>query len=352
MEPHLGGVLAVTDKLQLEFINKRIKGCQSICFAIQSLGSSRVPVNPVVANKLYDTVCLSKLCYGMELMDLDTDTIVSLEQCHSHNAKVFQGLPQQTANIGGLRTIGWKSILCKLEQNRLMFMWKILMLPTTNLYKRLLVRRIVQLVNDWSGRGPIWQCLQTCDKYNILDDVVQCVLEGDYPSINEFRKNVKQAISEKYEKSWRMSCIMYKSVAMLHTKDGVKMSVWWTHANQYPEDYIKCRLMIRLILDVWHLGRELCKLCNGYFANSLEHILFDCKSMEAKRANLWTVVELECPGQLSIELLQMNVKQRCRFILNGLLCEYIHEWYAVNTSLLHFVHGLYYDYYNTVKELD
>ena len=41
--------------------------------------------------------------------------------------------------------------------------------------------------------------------------------------------------------------------------------------------------------------REMCKVCNGYLANSLEDILFESKYMETKWANLWRTVELECP---------------------------------------------------------
>ena len=78
--------------------------------AMQSIGSHRVPVSPLVANKLYKSVVMPKLLYGMEAMHVGQEENQEMESFQIESAKLLQGLPKQTANAGGMTTIGWNSV--------------------------------------------------------------------------------------------------------------------------------------------------------------------------------------------------------------------------------------------------
>jgi len=97
---HLGVVLSNKEEYIYEDVEKRILGCKNICYVTKGLGSRKVPITPVTSTKLYNSVCLPKLCYGMEIMNLNEKCIESVERFHCNMAKDQQGLPQRSSNIG------------------------------------------------------------------------------------------------------------------------------------------------------------------------------------------------------------------------------------------------------------
>ena len=62
---------------------------------------------PVTASKLYWNVCIPKLTYGFEVMDINSQSMEKLVTFHYHAAKCVQGLPDQAVNIGTLALVGW-----------------------------------------------------------------------------------------------------------------------------------------------------------------------------------------------------------------------------------------------------
>ena len=69
-------------------------------------------------------------------------------------------------------------------------MWRILMLPMNCLYKCILVRRIMHIVNDVTRdkNGPIYKILQTCKKYDLLDFVMDSITSADYVNVKQWEK--------------------------------------------------------------------------------------------------------------------------------------------------------------------
>ena len=130
-ETHLGVPLAVNMSDQLQSIKERVTSCKYVCYGISSLGDHNTPLSPIVATKLYKSVCLPKLCYGAAILDLNSECINTMESFHSNCSKMFQGLPVQSASPGSLGNLGWQSIEAVIDLMRLMFMWKILTLPMT-----------------------------------------------------------------------------------------------------------------------------------------------------------------------------------------------------------------------------
>ena len=106
MEPYLGTVLTPMSRKVHDYINKRIESCQSVCYASQSLGSKTVPVTPVILSKLYYATCIPKLCYAIEIMDVKDNMLQGMEKFHTKNAKMFQGLMENSCNVGSLKMMG------------------------------------------------------------------------------------------------------------------------------------------------------------------------------------------------------------------------------------------------------
>ena len=138
--------MATEDKYEVEYIKGRIAECKAICYGIHSIGSYRVPISPVVANKLYKDVCMPKLCYGAELMEIIKQSLYEMETFHCQSAKLIQGLPTQSSNSGSIFTIGWHSIEATVDIMRLMFLWRVLSMSMSNIYKVIMLRRIFEIL--------------------------------------------------------------------------------------------------------------------------------------------------------------------------------------------------------------
>ena len=181
-ETHLGVGLVTSKQNEVEYIKSRITSCKSVCYGVQSLGSYSTPVSPIVASKLYKSVCIPKLCYGVEVMDIETDTLSCMEQFHSSSSKIFQGLPIQSASVGSVWNIGWLSIESIIDIMRLMFLWRILRLPMTCMYKVILLQRMLMLLHKEKGQGPTWNIITTCAKYGLMEFVINSIESGIYMS--------------------------------------------------------------------------------------------------------------------------------------------------------------------------
>ena len=167
------------EKYEHDYILGRIESCKSICFATQSIGSHRVPVTPVTASKLYWQVCIPKLCYGLEVMTLSDKSKDSLEHFHTIMSKQIQGLPSQCANPGSTSTIGWKPLETYIDIMRLMFLWRLLLLPISCFYKTVILQRFETIV--YSSRkhcGPVWHMIETCKKYGLLEIVIDSLQDS------------------------------------------------------------------------------------------------------------------------------------------------------------------------------
>ena len=157
-ETYLGTPLATDANAERNFIEKKIKSCRSMCYATQSLGTLSYPLSPNIASKLYLSACIPKLLYGVEIINVDDQSLEKLESFHANSAKLFQGLPGNACNVGSIGTIGWSSIRAKIDIMRMLFLWRILWLPMTNLYKTLLVKMIVTFMEGESyktAKGPL-----------------------------------------------------------------------------------------------------------------------------------------------------------------------------------------------------
>ena len=154
-ETHLGVVLATDVKYENECIKQRIVSCNNINYGIQSLGSYVVPVNAKVSSKLHRSVTIPKLCYGVEVLDISDVALQQLETFQCKCAKVMQALPIQTANVGSITTLGFKTIEATIELMRLLFLWRTLLLPISSIYKIILLRRLLQITTQGFGKGPV-----------------------------------------------------------------------------------------------------------------------------------------------------------------------------------------------------
>ena len=307
-------------------------------------------MSPIVATKLYNSLCLTKLCYGMELLDLDHDCINSLESFHCNSAKLFQGLPVQSASPGAIGNLGWQSVQTVIDIMRMLFMWRILCLSTMCIYKKFMLKRIIELLAMGYGSGPTWNILCTFKKYGMLQMLVESVENGVYMSYPQFKMYVKNVVSARDFNKWRINSTLFKSlVHVTLDKPSHNMLGWITFLDKHPLMYKECKCAINLLLNTYRCGSKMCTLCTVISSDSIEHILFECSSGEVIRNELWRKVLNSCPNAMARELNKMSCISKVSFILNAFNCIYINEWSSLYMDMCNFIFIMYSNYYRKAK---
>ena len=132
--------------------------------------------------------------------------------------------------------------------------------------------------------------------------------------------------------------------------DGCMLQWWWS-AYKSPQFTKQCKLIVKLLLNVYQLGKNMCNQCTLYTHNSVQHILFECSSNIETRNKYWKRVIESCPDQLAQELNRMMIQERAKFLLNAMNCKYVPEWTSLYTNVALFIYCVYNEYYEKSKEL-
>ncbi len=120
------------------------------------------------------------ITYGLEVTEITDEAINMLENSHWASAKEIQNLPQNTPNPAVLPQIGWFTLNGHIDFMRLMFLWRIFLMPSMNIYKIVAIHRIVDYFSNITRKGPIRMILETARKYDLLDVIKDSVFEGFY----------------------------------------------------------------------------------------------------------------------------------------------------------------------------
>ncbi len=215
-EKHMGVILG-TD---VSFIDKRIMKGKRATAAMQSLACSGSLLNPSIASRLYWTISMSTMLYGVEVWDLTNGDIKKLDlKAHVQMARNTQGLPGFVADVAVLAPLGWVSIQGYIDRRRLLFLWSILHLDVFCIYKQLCIYRLMQIRNNSSRyhSGPISDMYHACVKYELCDAVFEMLSSGTIPSRGVWKGIVSRKVMEHEHALWRLQVQMYSSLSVIHT---------------------------------------------------------------------------------------------------------------------------------------
>ena len=347
---HLGTVIS-SDIKQVElFVKEKVYKARKTLTAVKGLGSKRVPLNTVVMSKIYWSVCVPIISYGVEVMPMETGIRSCIESAHWAIGKDIQKLPQNTPNPCVLPQLGWLSMNSYIDLNKLLFLWRILLMNTTSIFRKVVIKRI----HMWSKKerkttGPVCECLNVAAKYNVLIYVVAGMNDGIFMSISEWKRLVKGKIQWLETAKHNVTISMYKkSNLFVKCIDQSKMWPWYTHASRYPEMYKLCITMMRLLVGV-ELENErrnvssYCICCADKLMCAA-HILFECPVILVRREISWEDVCSNAPQNLINDICKMNIEDRTCFILNGMNSRYLPEFAIFYNAVMRFVNVMIDEY--------
>lgn len=215
-----------------------------------------------------------------------------------------------------------------------------------------MLHRIFQMLHSDSGQGPVWTMLTTFRKYSLVDQLINSIESGNYMEYKLFKRYAKMIVCDKDLQRWKITCKMYKSMALVNVNDRCHQYVlgWIQFMHKAVLSHRKCRSVIKLLLNVYRLGKKPCSLCTTFMPDSIDHILFVCSGVDIVRGQKWNQVLQACPGQLANELGNMSSLCKAKFILNACYCPYVPEWHNLYIALCDFVHDVNFDYYSATQE--
>ena len=221
-------------------------------------------------------------------------------------------------------------------------MWRILLLPMQYIYKTILVRRFLYLVDNYTKNalGPTKNVLDICTKYGLHQYVLRAIETAEYCTMNKWKNMIKLIVTETYVKSWQATKYLFTSLKLLKN-DPTCLSPWWKYASHNVAKVKRCKLIIQLLLGKERHQHRLCQYCDVCTRSSIPHILFECRHLSKLRDDLWITFEEVCLPKLIDVINVMSNEEKTIFILNALNTNYVPEWDEIYDNLSLFIYSLY-----------
>ena len=102
------GVLLTNSQNKLNsWISSRIGKARSALYAARGIGSQLIPCDPKVISRLYWSVIIPQLTYGLDVLPLNESNLSNLEESHRQNRKIERTLGNMFLQIFSHNTISY-----------------------------------------------------------------------------------------------------------------------------------------------------------------------------------------------------------------------------------------------------
>ncbi len=218
-----------------------------------------------MSKKLYWSICMSGMLYGIELMSLSSSQVEILETGHRQMGKQIQGLPVSTPNPAVYPQIGWISIRGYILRKMMLFLCKTLCNPVSNVYKDVVIDRITHLrYMCESSNSPVANMYQACKQLGIAAAIHDGLDSGVMPSYTSFKRWINKAVLDAEDAMNQVSLHMYDCLDVFRmVVHGIKLCSWWQLAEKHSHLRNQCRSAVLLITWFDSRYRKVrCDLCN------------------------------------------------------------------------------------------
>lgn len=351
---HMGVPLCISKPVMKEQIKVKCENIKKQVRVMMSLGNKRLPLPPTVGSKIYESVCVPKLLYGVEACVIHRDVMFEIEKCQRYSAKVIQGMPQQTPNPVPMATLGWMSMDSMIDIKKMVFLYHWLSLPTGCIYKKIVILRLITFIYGSSKDGhdsPLYQAFEAIVKHGLQNYVMDVLQNGTTISLKQFRRVAYRAVAEIEKSRWGANMLLYKSLRLFRACfTRIEMCVWWKVSHCRPQlcnatrSVLKltCRQYIKYGVPGYKFNPSgHCPLCGDFNADTVPHLLFVCGNLSTLRNDLWRNVVDNMPEQMALHVAKLNVENKTRFLLSGFNGSFTVEWIEVYGAAAVFVHRLY-----------
>ena len=332
---HMGIHLTSDPKLIKDiYIERVIKG-KNVFYASRGVGSYNLPVPPTVLSKIYWSVAIPSMTYGMEVTPINETGIELMERAHREIAKSAQMLPRNVSNPLPLAPIGWLSISTYIDLKKLCFLFKILCMPD-NIYRKVTVQLIKHdMLNKESivKGSPVNDILRVTLKYKLNDFVLRACDGIHNMSYNRIKTELKKLIWNFEINRWKSSCFLYRGIEIYSTNvKSIEMHAWWWAAHESPHLVRKFAVILSILMSSqpvgmqYDLGKSHCSLCDTHNKPDAFHCIFECNPLKEVSQKELHHIKQCMPSGMQIDFDKMTASKKLDFLLSGFNVKYTREW--------------------------
>ncbi|CAG2230162.1 unnamed protein product [Mytilus edulis] len=188
-------------------MDRTLQACRTL--RSSALGLIKSGLHPSVisidtCNRIVRQVCFTKAFFGCELWTEITNTeILLLERAQRYVCKSIQGLPRQTRSDMVNALIGWKSAESYIDERKLLFLGKLVLMKDSMLPKQIFLTRAMEFKYNCVKHqlGFIPDIHRILINYG-LSDFDTYLSTGHFPTYIQWKKKVKVAVQEIEESLW------------------------------------------------------------------------------------------------------------------------------------------------------
>ena len=350
---HMGVPLCATKDALKEVITQRVESVKNEMNVVMSLGNRNAPLPPLVAEKIYKSTCIPKVTYGLDSCVLNDECMSQLEMSHRYCSKIMQGLPPQTPIVATLSTLGLYTMESLIYYNQMLMLYRWLSLPCRSLYKKIAIARLTyHMYGTGSHQGPIFEAFKACQRYGVLEHIVEALDTGITMKRLQWKKIVWIAIESVEVSRWQATTLLYSKLSVFRScVTEIKVSVWWQLSRVCPRLTKATRIIMRLICGehclTSNVGKytnsttRLCPLCDDFESETVSHMLFVCTRLTGVRGNGIGILEGKMPHAMYECLCGMNNMDKAIFVISGMRSPFIAEWIEIYTAIATFVYTMY-----------
>ncbi len=114
-------------------------------------------MDPEVSSKVYWSVCIPSMLYGVKVLDLSRTQLGKLETARRQMSKRVQGLPEYTLDPATLSQVGLVALESFVERKCMLWMWKLLSLDINNPVSGVTVCRMIHFKHE--TKSVISRCM-------------------------------------------------------------------------------------------------------------------------------------------------------------------------------------------------
>ena len=343
---HMGVELSENNSLQKDVYARRIGVCRKSLLAFRGIGTYNAPVTPSVMSNVYNSVCLTRMLYGIEVMHTTDVNLSDLEHAHLQHAKIIQIIPKNIATPTPLATLGWQSIKALITKAKILFLIRTLLLPDNNIYRRaaLLMFNMYDHFKVNCLSVGICKMAESYGLWSTIFDLTHSV-EFNYVTI---KKKIKASIKEHDSCEWKATCLMYDNLNLyLECVPTIKLHTWWVVTQKVPRLYKQVAAIMAIIMGGQprsmqkNFDKKLCQICNSRMADNSCHVIFDCRALNSVRTKHLERISRTMPIPMIACFQTMSKVEKQMFLLSPLNSTYIAEWFPIYEAIAVFIYDVY-----------
>lgn len=358
---HMGVPLSPDRDSMKKIIVQRAEKIEKEIDVAMTLGTRRNPLPPLVGKKVYMSLCIPKLMYGLEACVVSEECLITMEKSHRYCARKMQGLPPQTPIIVPLATLGMMTIESMLHCNKMIMLYRWLSLPLSCIYKKVAIARLAyHLLDTGLHMGALYDALQLCRQYGLVEHVVTALETGQTMSLTNWKRLVCEVVKEQELVRWQLTTRLYNNIVLfIECVTSVSVSVWWSVSRCWPKLTKATRVIMRLLCGQHGLATNtlryrskgntehspvrsnVCTLCDIGVPETVEHFLFCCCRHDTLRTELLRKLNLLLLPNMYRHMESLNTKGKTVFLLSGMGENFIWEWMDIYQSIAMFVFNMY-----------